>query len=114
MSAQKQAPATLRTTERIEAGPGHGRGPMGGGMVGQKADAFGPSARRLVRRMAPYRTKTLAVIALTVVSVFATAVGPRVLGHATDLIFAGLIGGRLPAGLTKDQAVELLRARGDD
>jgi ATP-binding cassette, subfamily B, multidrug efflux pump len=114
MSAQKQAPATLRTTERIEAGPGHGRGPMGGGMVGQKADAFGPSARRLVRRMAPYRAKTVAVIALTVVSVFATALGPRVLGHATDLIFAGLIGGRLPAGLTKDQAVALLRARGDD
>ena len=88
---------------------------MGAGMVvGQKASAFGPSARRLVRRMAPYRIRTLAVIALTVVSVLATALGPRVLGRATDLIFSGLIGGRLPDGLTKDQAVELLRQRGDD
>ena len=26
------------------------------------------------------------------------AIGPRILGHATDLIFAGLIGSRLPAG----------------
>jgi ATP-binding cassette, subfamily B, multidrug efflux pump len=112
--SDKQAPATLKETERIEAGPGHGRGPMGGGMVAQKANAFGPSARRLVRRMAPYRAKTLAVIALTVVSVLATAVGPRVLGHATDLIFTGLIGGRLPAGMTKEQAVELLRSRGED
>ncbi|WP_457205549.1 ABC transporter ATP-binding protein [Nocardioides sp. P5_C9_2] len=111
----KQAPATLKQTERIEAGPGGpGRGPMGGGMVGQKASAFGPSARRMVARMAPYRAKTLAVIALTVVSVLATAFGPRVLGRATDLIFSGLIGGQLPDGLTKDQAVALLRERGDD
>lgn len=112
----QQKPGTLKETERIEAGPGGpGRGPMGAGMVvGQKASAFGPSARRLVRRMAPYRAKTLAVIALTVISVLATAVGPRVLGRATDIIFTGLIGGRLPDGLSKDQAVELLRQRGDD
>jgi ATP-binding cassette, subfamily B, multidrug efflux pump len=109
-----QKPGTLKETERIEAGPGPGRGPMGGGMVGQKASSFGPSARRLVRRMAPYRAKALAVIALTVVSVLATAVGPRILGRATDLIFSGVIGGRLPDGLTRDQAVELLRRRGDD
>ncbi|KRF37042.1 ABC transporter ATP-binding protein [Nocardioides sp. Soil805] len=110
----KQAPGTLKQTERIEAGPGPGRGPMGGGMVGQKASAFGPSARRMVARMSPYRAKTIAVIALTVVSVLATAFGPRVLGRATDLIFSGLIGGQLPDGLTKDQAVEMLRQRGDD
>ena len=36
------------------------------------------------------------------------------LGHATDLIFTGLIGARLPAGMTKDQAIELLRSRGED
>ena len=28
---------TLEETERVEAGPGHGRGPFGGGMVAQKA-----------------------------------------------------------------------------
>ena len=62
MSEQKSG--TLKETERITQGPGPGRGPMGGGMVGQKANTFGPSAKRLVRRMAPERTKASAVIAL--------------------------------------------------
>jgi ATP-binding cassette subfamily B protein len=36
-------------------------------------------------------------------------VGPKILGKATDLVFAGVIGRRLPAGTTKEQAVEGLR-----
>jgi len=40
--------------------------------------------------------------------------GPRVLGHATDIIFSGVIGSRIPAGTTKAQAVAALRARGQD
>ena len=45
----------MKETERIVAGPGPGRGPMGGGQVGQKAMTFGPSAKRLIGRMAPER-----------------------------------------------------------
>ena len=41
-------------------------------------------------------------------------VGPRILGHATDLLFNGVIGRQLPAGLTKEQAVDAARARGDN
>jgi ATP-binding cassette subfamily B multidrug efflux pump len=104
----------LEETERVQAGPGGpGRGPMGGGMVGQKASDFGPSARRLLRRMAPERVKALTVVALTVLSVVAMSVGPRVLGVATDLVFAGLLGGQLPEGVTKAQAVEGLRQQGE-
>ena len=103
----------LKETERIQAGPGGpGRGPFGGGMVGQKASTFGPSARRLVARMRPDRGKALGVVLLAVVSVVLTALGPRILGRATDLIFSGLIGSRLPAGTTKAQAIALLRSRG--
>ncbi|MGZ4496008.1 MAG: ABC transporter ATP-binding protein [Nocardioides sp.] len=105
-------PGTLKETERIQAGPGPGRGPFGGGMVGQKASRFKPSARRLVGRMAPDRHKAYAVVGLAVASVFLSAIGPRILGRATDLIFAGLIGQRLPAGTTKAQAVAALRERG--
>ena len=50
---------------------------------------------------------------LAVVSVALMSIGPRILGHATDLIFAGLLGKQLPAGVTQEQAVEALRARGD-
>ena len=87
----KGGPA-MKQTERIEAPMGGpGRGPMSGGMVGQKAMTFGPSAKRLVRRMTPERNRALAVIGLAVVSVFLLALGPRLLGHATDIIFGAFL-----------------------
>ncbi|MCW2761416.1 MAG: transporter ATP-binding protein [Marmoricola sp.] len=105
----------LKETERIQAGPGGpGRGPFGGGMVGQKASTFGPSARRLIARMAPDRFRAIAVVVLAVLSVLLTAIGPKILGRATDLIFSGLIGAGLPAGMTKAQAIAELRSRGED
>jgi ATP-binding cassette subfamily B protein len=105
---------TLKETERITQGPGPGRGPMGGGMVGQKANTFGPSAKRLVRQMAPEKTKAVLVVLLAVVSVALMSIGPRILGRATDLIFAGILGKNIPPGVTQDQAVDALRAQGDD
>ena len=78
----------------------------------QKALDFGPSAKRLVGRLRPERSGVLAVIGLAVVSVGLNAIGPRILGHATDLIFAGVIGRQLPAGVTKDEAIDGLRADG--
>jgi ATP-binding cassette subfamily B protein len=104
----------MKETERVVAGPGPGRGPFGGGMVGQKSMSFGPSAKRLVRRMGPDRGQAVAVLLLAVVSVSLSVVGPKILGHATDLIFSGLFGRRLPAGTTKAEAVAGLRARGED
>ena len=52
--APKDKQAGFQATERIEAPQGGpGRGPMGGGMVGQKAMTFVPSAKRLVGTMRP-------------------------------------------------------------
>ena len=116
MSAEtRESPGQLKETERVEVGHGGpGRGPMGGGMIGQKANSFGPSTRRLVARMRPERHRAYAVIALTVLSVIASAVGPKILGRATDLIFSGLVGGRLPEGTSKAEAIEGLRRQGED
>ena len=95
----------FKATERIDAPVGGpGRGPMAGGMVGQKAMTLGPSAMRMVRRMRPDRFSAIAVVGLTVVSVVLMSVGPRILGHATDLVFRGLIGRNVPAG-TPDSAL---------
>jgi ATP-binding cassette subfamily B protein len=102
----------LKETERVVAGPGPGRGPFGGGMVGQKSLDFWPSARRLMGRMHPDRFKAIAVVLLAVGSVALTVSGPRILGRATDLVFAGLIGKRLPPGITPEQAAAGLRAHG--
>ena len=105
-------PRTLKQTERVRPG-GPGGGPLSGAMVAQKAMRFGPSAKRMLARMRPERAKVAAVVALAVVSVALFAVGPRILGGATDLIFAGLFGRQLPPGVTRAQAVDTVRASGD-
>ncbi|MFB1297626.1 ABC transporter ATP-binding protein [Mycobacterium sp. pW049] len=74
---------------------------------------FKGSAVRLLRRLTPQRGMTIAVMVLGVGGIAVGVVGPRILGHATDLLFNGVIGRGLPAGLTKEQAVEAARARGD-
>ena len=75
---------------------------------------FKGSAIRLLKRLTPQRGLTVAVMLLGVGGIAIGVVGPRILGHATDLLFNGVIGHQLPAGLTKEQAVEAARARGDD
>ena len=114
MSGKGTPPAgTMKLTERIRAGgPGSGR-TSGGPIVGQKAMNFGPSAKRMLARMRPEHRKVTAVMVLAVVSVALFAVGPRVLGRATDLIFAGLFGKQLPPGVSVEQAVESVRASGN-
>ncbi|GAA4752146.1 ABC transporter ATP-binding protein [Gordonia alkaliphila] len=90
----------------------------GGGHPGatpslEKARSFGPSLKRLIANLSDYRGRLLLVLGSIVASVTLTALAPRVLGDATNLLFEGVIGGRLPAGITKEQAVDGLRARGD-
>ncbi|OBK23424.1 ABC transporter ATP-binding protein [Mycobacterium asiaticum] len=75
---------------------------------------FRGSAGRLVRRLAPQRRLSIAVIALGIAGTGIGVVVPRILGHATDLLFNGVIGRQLPAGITKAQAVAAARARGDN
>jgi len=68
----------------------------------------------LVKLLAPQRRTAVAVIALSLGGTAIGVVVPRILGHATDLLFNGVIGRRLPAGITKDQAVAAARAHGDN
>ena len=75
---------------------------------------FKGSAIRLVKRLTPQRGLTAAVMLLGIGGIAIGVIGPRILGHATDLLFNGVIGRQLPAGLTKEQAVEAARARGDN
>ncbi|MDT5355805.1 MAG: ATP-binding cassette, subfamily fatty acid transporter [Mycobacterium sp.] len=75
---------------------------------------FKGSAVRLVKLLAPQRRTAVAVIALSLGGTAIGVVVPRILGHATDLLFNGVIGRRLPAGITKDQAVAAARAHGDN
>ncbi|ORW17497.1 ABC transporter ATP-binding protein [Mycolicibacter nonchromogenicus] len=77
-----------------------------------RAANFWPTALRLARRMGPQRRLVAAVISLSLGGIALGVAGPRILGHATDLVFNGIIGRSLPAGITKAQAVEQARAAG--
>ncbi|MFY1700417.1 ABC transporter ATP-binding protein [Micromonospora sp. WMMA1923] len=87
---------------------------MNAGMPAERSMNFGPSVRRLLRRLQPHRVQLVAIITLAVVSIALTVIGPKLLGHATDLIFTGVIGRSLPEGTTAEQAVAAARAAGND
>ena len=75
---------------------------------------FAASARRLLRRLRAHRAAIAGVLALSLGGVALSVIGPRVLGHATDLLFNGVIGRQLPAGITKSEAIAEARGRGDN
>lgn len=68
---------------------------------------------RLLRRLSPHRWPTAALLAMSVGGIVLSVIGPRVLGHATDLLFNGFLGRQLPDGISKEQAIAEARARGD-
>ena len=91
-----------------------GPGAMMGGMPTEKALDFKSSGKRLIRLLKPQRILIYAAIALGVISVALSVLGPKILGRATDLIFTGVISGQLPAGSTKAEAIAGLRQSGNN
>ncbi|WP_223779026.1 ABC transporter ATP-binding protein [Streptomyces sp. 135] len=74
---------------------------------------FKGSGKRLLAQFRPERTTMYGMIAAGILSVALSVLGPKILGRATDLIFAGIIGRDMPADLTKEQVIEGLRDKGD-
>ncbi|WKD58254.1 putative ABC transporter ATP-binding protein [Corynebacterium capitovis DSM 44611] len=85
-----------------------------GGRAPRKVKAFWPSAKRLIGLLAPYKLSLAAVLVMNAASVLLSVYAPRVLGHATDVIFSGAVSTMLPAGVSKEQAIDGLRAAGQD
>ena len=79
-----------------------------------KAEAFWPSFKRMVGLLGAYRVSLMIVALAAVGTVVLAVAAPKVLGQATNVIFEGVVSTMLPAGTTKAQAVEMLRARGMD
>ena len=80
----------------------------------RKAKQFWPSAKRLLGLLAPYKLALTAVFVMNAVSVVLAVYAPRVMGRAMDVIFSGVMSKYMPPGTTKEQAVEGLRAAGQD
>jgi ATP-binding cassette subfamily B multidrug efflux pump len=89
------------------------RGPMGQAGPGEKAQNFGPSAKRLLGSLRTDTPLLIVVLVLGVVSVALSVIGPKLLGDATDVVFAGYVSLQTPEGLTKQQVIDGLIAQGD-
>ena len=112
MSEQKSDQKTAQAPARGR-GPGGG-GPMGMGMPVQKPLDFRGSLRRFAGTLRPERFNVFVVLVLGIGAVALTVLGPKLLGNATNVIFAGVVGSQLPAGVSVEQAEEGLRAQGQD
>ncbi|MEU4897673.1 ABC transporter ATP-binding protein [Streptomyces sp. NPDC044780] len=99
------------TAPRRGPAPAAGPGRFMGGQPTERSMDFRGSSRRLLARLRPERGIALLVLALCTVSIGLSVAGPKILGEATDLIFAGIVGRQLPDGVSKDQAVQRLRDR---
>ena len=114
--APSSAPVAAAAAPARPAGPrrpGPGHGPMGAmGMPGEKSIDFRTSGRRFLRDLRPERVRLVAVVVLGVASVVLAVVGPKLLGTATDVLFEGVVGSMLPAGISQADAVAGLRAQG--
>ncbi|MEU9494540.1 ABC transporter ATP-binding protein [Streptomyces sp. NPDC048215] len=91
-------------------------GPGGRMMMGptERSMDFKGSGKRLLRRFSKEKASLYLMLGAVALSVALSVVGPKILGAATDLIFAGVVGRQMPDGTTKEQDIESLRAKGDD
>lgn len=108
-AAGKKAPEAPK-----RGGGGGGFGPGSGHMgapVAKPRD-FRDSALRLLATLRPERVRIALVMVMSVVSVAFNVAGPKVLGEATNILFAGVVGARFPVGTSKQEAIASLWATG--
>ncbi|MEH3034664.1 MAG: ABC transporter ATP-binding protein [Aeromicrobium erythreum] len=93
-----------------------GRGPAWAGMGGapQKPRDFRGTLGRVVSRLLRDRFLVWSIAVLGVVATALSVVGPRILGHATDIVFNGYLSDQFPDGATKAEVVRGLEANGQD
>ncbi|WP_254549962.1 ABC transporter ATP-binding protein [Catellatospora tritici] len=97
---------------RRDSNPRFGPAAMMAGPSMTKPLKFKESSRRLLRLLNPYRALVWVAVALGVTGVGLAVVGPKILGHATNIIFEGVVGKSLPPGVSKTDVVAGLRAQG--
>ena len=84
------------------------------GSAPRQAKNFWPSAKRLLLLLMPYKRMLAVVAAMNIVCVFLAVFAPKVLGDAMDVIFSGVIARELPSDISAQQAIDGMRAQGQD
>ncbi|WP_105968460.1 ABC transporter ATP-binding protein [Streptomyces geranii] len=92
-------------------------GPMGRMMAGTGPDHhsmdFKDSGKRLLAQFKPERATMYVMLCTVFVSVGLSVVGPKILGRATDLVFAGIVGRQFESGSSKAEVLAGMRQRGE-
>jgi ATP-binding cassette subfamily B protein len=79
-----------------------------------KSKDFKGSLRKLLNELGPERRTLGLVLSLITTSVIIGSFGPKILGRATNYVFYGFLGRRMPAGVSKADAITGMRAKGDN
>ena len=76
---------------RSVAPPRRAMGPPALGVPTERSKDFSTSLRRLSALLAPERLLLALVVVIAVVSTVLNVLGPKVLGHATDVVVSGIV-----------------------
>ncbi|MBI1844580.1 MAG: ABC transporter ATP-binding protein [Actinobacteria bacterium] len=103
-----EAPNTVMPQGRPNLPPGPAGRMALAGMPVERSENFGASTRRLVARLGPELAGVITVVVMAIASVSMSVVGPKILGHATNIVFDGLIGRNGRAGIDFPRLHEVL------
>jgi len=78
----------------------------------ERSKDFRGTLGKLLSRLRAERLVLAVVVVLGSLSVVFSVIGPKITGNAMNIIFDGVLGRSLPAGVPKEQVIESLRARG--
>ncbi len=88
MSQERRMPPGRHPGAMPRMGGGPGPGAM---MPGEKPKEFKKTMLRLLRFLKPYRMRLLLVLASAIAASVFSIVGPKLLGHGTDIIVKGVV-----------------------
>ena len=86
----------------------------GNGAPTRKPRSFWPSVHRLGGLMMDFKAGLAVVLVFITGSVLLSVLAPMLLGHATNVVFAGVLSRDLPPDATQQEVVDGLRADGRD
>ncbi|MGH7777504.1 MAG: ABC transporter ATP-binding protein [Candidatus Dormibacterales bacterium] len=101
---------SVRAGRQRPGGPGFGR--SGLGVPVERSKNVRRTLRLLLLRLRPEWALIALVALLGSAGVAFNVTGPKIIGNATNLIFNGVVGRSLPAGVSQEQAEAMLRAHG--
>ena len=92
--------------------PGRGGPFMGLSAPVERSKDFRGTLGKLLSRLRSERPVLAVAVVFGSLGVVFSVIGPKITGNAMNIIFDGVLGRTLPAGVPKEQVIESLRARG--